>query len=76
MGKFKKAETSKVSGKPDNRGNIRILIQCLDPKSGIGAALSNNRKEEIVVEDSTVGTVYTELNALLFSPDIVDEEGQ
>lgn len=63
--KFKRADAAE-RGKPDARGTVVVKVFLRDPKSLAGYALPGNRKEEIVVEDATVGRVYETLETALF----------
>jgi hypothetical protein len=75
---FKKAGKIK-SAKPDRRGYVAVrVILMRDPPNGEGtdtAVQSNssqffpmpgNRREDIVLQDTTVGEVYEHLNKVLF----------
>lgn len=63
--KFKRADAGEKA-KPDARGTVVIKVFLRDPKSKAGYALPGNRKEEIVIEDATVGRVYETLETALF----------
>lgn len=72
MSKFKKKDDD-FKGK-DVKGIVEIRI-ILRKKGGVsGFPEPNNRKETIILEDTTVGEVYDELNALMFPPELDEEE--
>lgn len=53
------------SSKPDVKGSVRLSIQLLDPKTK--NPVMANRKEEIILKDTTVGEVTDWLNGILSS---------
>ncbi len=71
MSEFKRGQP-KTSTKPDETGTIVVKIFRRDPKSQAGNAVMNGRKEEIVVEGATVGSVYAKLETALFGDEKED----
>ncbi len=65
MSEFVRATTG-PKGKPDEVGTVVVKIFRRDPKSPNGNAVMNGRKEEVVVEGTTVGKVYEAVERALF----------
>ncbi len=53
---FKEARSASVSSKPDNPG--RVVVKIFHPDPNTGYAQTGQRKEEVVLEDTTVDDVY------------------
>lgn len=66
--KFKRSTTK--SSKPDARGKVMVKIYLQYTKGSPGIPTPGNRKEEIVLEDATVGDVYAAVTETLFPPDV------
>lgn len=63
---FKKGSIE--NSKPDKKGRVMIKIFLIDEEKKAGVfPVNGNRKEEIVLEGTTVGEVINEMNALMFS---------
>lgn len=64
----------KAKGGLDKRGKVLVKIILLDEKAGQkNWPVMGNRKEEIVLDDATVGDVYESVKGCLF-PEVVEDE--
>jgi hypothetical protein len=63
MPPFKEVKIKSKLGTPDKKGTVVIKIILIDEKKG--EAAWGNRKEQIALEDTTVGEVYDYIRGIL-----------
>ncbi len=68
MPDFKRAAPKGKGGKRDARGRVAVKVFLVDEKAGgtYDAAVPNNVKEVIYVDDASVGEVHARLEQALF----------